>query len=176
MHFNLAENRRDSDFPFAFMASYMTQLSAQAKARHIPLGQALRDDARAVNKNKLLALLMPVQRAAAACAWLRLMVEASEIFHPPRWTVGDAMQFLSSVLDLEAAGVIVRMPASWPGRPARPRVTATVGARAPSAFGLGGLLDFHAEMTLKGEQLTEGGRSQRAARRDPGSDAARPLG
>ena len=156
VHFNLAENRRDAEFPFAFMATYTTQLSAQAKARHVPLGQALRDDAGAANKNRLLALLMPVQRAAEACAWLRPMVEAGEIFHPLRWSVQDAAQFLSSVPDLEAAGVIVRMPASWTAnRPARPRVTATVGARAPSAFGLDGLLDFHAEMTLEGERLTE---------------------
>ena len=157
VHFNLAENRRDADFPFAFMATYTTQLSAQAKARHVPLGQALRDYAGAANKSKLLALLVPVQRAAEACAWLRPMVEAGEIFHPLRWAVQDAAQFLSSVPELEAAGVVVRMPASWPAnRPARPRVTATVGARAPSAFGLDGLLDFHAEMTLDGERLTEG--------------------
>ena len=156
VHFNLAENRRDADFPFAFMATYTTQLSAQAKARHLPLGQALRDYAGAANRSRLLALLVPVQRAAETCTWLRPMVEAGEIFHPLRWAVQDAAQFLSSVPELEAAGVVVRMPASWPAnRPARPRVTATVGARASSAFGLDGLLDFHAEMTLDGERLTE---------------------
>ena len=42
VHFNLAENRRDPDHPFAFMATYTTRLSAQAKAQHVPLGQALR--------------------------------------------------------------------------------------------------------------------------------------
>jgi len=156
VHFNLAENRRDAEYPFAFMATYTTQLSAQARAQHLPLGQALRDYAGAANKSKLLALLMPVQRAAEACVWLRPMVDAGEIFHPLRWSVHDASSFLASVPELEAAGVIVRMPASWPAnRPLRPRVTATVGTRAPSAFGLDGLLDFHAEMTLEGERLTE---------------------
>ena len=43
VHFNLAENRSDQDAPFAFMATYTTQLSAQAKAQHLPLGQALRE-------------------------------------------------------------------------------------------------------------------------------------
>src|SRR5437660_843828 len=43
VHFNLAENRRDPDQPFAFMATYTTRLSAQAKAQHVPLGQALRE-------------------------------------------------------------------------------------------------------------------------------------
>ena len=156
VHFNLAENRRDPDYPFAFMATYTTQLSAQARAQHLPLGQALRDYAGAVNKSKLLSLLVPIQRAAEHCAWLRPMVDAGEIFHPLRWSVQDASRFLSSVPELEAAGVIVRMPASWPAnRPVRPRVTATVGTRAPSAFGLDSVLDFHAEVTLEGERLTE---------------------
>ena len=64
VHFNLAENRRDPDFPFAFMATYTTGLSATAKAQHLPLGEALRQYAGAKNKNELLALLQPVQRAA----------------------------------------------------------------------------------------------------------------
>jgi len=156
VHFNLAENRRDPDYPFAFMATYTTQLSTHAKAQHLPLGQALREYAGAANKNKLLALLVPVQRAAERCGWLRPMVDTGEVFHPLRWSVQDASRFLASVPELEAAGVIVRMPAAWPAnRPVRPRVTATVGARAPSTFGLDGLLDFHAEMTLDGERLTE---------------------
>jgi len=156
VHFNLAENRRDPEYPFAFMATYTTQLSAHAKAQHLPLGQALREYAGAANKNKLLALLVPVQMAAERCGWLRPMVDTGEVFHPLRWSVQDASRFLASVPELEAAGVIVRMPAAWPAnRPVRPRVTATVGARAPSAFGLDGLLDFHAEMTLEGERLTE---------------------
>jgi len=84
------------------------------------------------------------------------MVDDGDIFHPLRWSVQDASRFLACVPELEAAGVIVRMPAAWPAnRPVRPRVMATVGARAPSAFGLDGLLDFHAEMTLEGERLTE---------------------
>ena len=58
--------------------------------------------------------------------------------------------------DLERAGVVVRMPASWrANRPPRPHVTATIGARPPSGLGLDGLLDFRMAMTLEGEQLTE---------------------
>ena len=155
VHFNLAENRSDPDLPFAFMATYTTQLSAQAKAQHLPLGQALRDYAGAANRAKLLTLLVPIQRAAEVCPWLKVMVDTGDVFHPLRWSIQDASLFLASVPELETAGVIVRMPASWPSnRPVRPRMTATVGARAPSAFGLDGLLDFHAEMTVDGEHLT----------------------
>ena len=64
VHFNLAENRKDDDAPFAFLATYTTRLSAQAKAQHLPLGQALSEYAGAANKARLLSLLLPVQRAA----------------------------------------------------------------------------------------------------------------
>ena len=110
VHFNLAENRRDEDAPFAFLATYTIQLSTSARAQHLPLGQALTEYAGAANKSRLLSLLLPVQRAAAECAWLKTMVEAGEIYHPLRWTAGEAYQLLIDVPRLEAAGVIVRVP------------------------------------------------------------------
>src|SRR5271165_7675742 len=156
VHFNLAENRRDPDQPFAFMATYTTRLSARAKAQHVPLGQALREYAGAANRDKLLSLLLPVQRAAQHCAWLKPMIDAGDIFHPLRWGPGEAARLLHSLPDLETAGVVVRMPVSWrANRPARPQVTATVGSRAPSAVGLDGLLDFRMEVMLDDGPLTE---------------------
>ena len=41
VHFNLAENRSDADFPFAFMATYTSALAAHGTLRHLPLGHAL---------------------------------------------------------------------------------------------------------------------------------------
>jgi hypothetical protein len=139
VHFNLAENRNDSASPFAFMATYTTQLSAQGRARHVLLGQALHEYAGVANRSKLLALLMPVQRAAEVCTWLRPMVDSGEIYHPLRWTPQDAATLLASVASLESAGVVVRMPPTWrASRPPRPQVTATVGTQAPSKLGLEG--------------------------------------
>jgi superfamily II DNA or RNA helicase len=155
VYFNLAENRRDADRPFAFMATYTTRLSVQARAQHVPLGQALREYAGIANRDKMLSLLLPVQRATEACGWLKPMVDGGDIFHPLRWTAGDAARFLGSVGDLESAGVVVRLPASWrSNRPARPRVTATVGSMAPSGLGLDAVLDFRMAVTLDGEPLT----------------------
>lgn len=155
VHFNVAENRKDQDAPFAFLATYTTRLSAQAKAQHLPLGQALREYAGAANKQRLLSLLVPVQRASETCPWLKAMVDAGEIFHPLRWTPQEALQLLKDVPHLETAGVVVRMPAAWRGnRPPRPRVTGTVGAKAPAGLGQDALLDFQMEVTLDGEALT----------------------
>jgi non-specific serine/threonine protein kinase len=155
VHFNIAENRKDADAPFAFLATYTTRLSAQARAQHLPLGQALREYAGAANKERLLSLLLPVQRASETCQWLKAMVDASEIFHPLRWTPREALQLLRDVPHLETAGVVVRMPAAWRGnRPPRPRVTGKVGTKAPSGLGQNALLDFRMEVTLDGEPLT----------------------
>jgi non-specific serine/threonine protein kinase len=156
VHFNLAENRRDAEQPFAFMATYTTRLSAQAKAQHVPLGQALREYAGESNRDKLLSLLLPVQRAAEHCDWLRPMIDAGEIFHPLRWGPGEASRFLHSLPELESAGVVVRMPATWrANRPLRPTVTGTIGSRVPSQVGLDAMLDFRMGVTLGGETLTE---------------------
>ena len=155
VHFNLAENRSDAAAPFAFLATYTTRLSAQAKAQHLPLAQALREYSAVKHQARLLSLLAPVQRAAEQCAWLRAMVDAGEIFHPLRWTPAEAFQFLNDVPRLEGAGIVVRMPGTWQlGRPPRPRVKASVGGTAPSLLGKDALLDFSMEMTLDGERLS----------------------
>src|SRR5947209_6026183 len=156
VHFNLAENRKDEGAPFAFLATYTTRLSAQAKAQHLPLGKALQEYSGAKNRERLLSLLMPVQRAAENCSWLKPMVDAGEIFHPLRWSPQQALQFLRDAPALESAGVVVRMPASWRmNRPARPQVKATVGGKEPSHLGMDALLDFEMDVTLDGESLSK---------------------
>ncbi len=154
VHVHLAENRQDPEAPFAFLATYTHRLSQQGQAQHLPLGQALQEYADASEKEALLSLLLPVQRAAEHCDWLRRLVATGEIYYPLRWSIEEAYQLLSDALVLEQAGVVVRLPASWrSGRPARPQVTATVGRSLPSPLGVGALLDFHAALTLDGEPL-----------------------
>jgi non-specific serine/threonine protein kinase len=155
VHFNLAENRSDEEAPFAFIATYTTQLSSQARAQHLALGEALREYAGTRNKARLLALLRPVQEGASHSSWLRAMVESGEIYHPLRWTPAEAFQFLTDAPKLEAAGIVVRTPSTWKaGRPPRPKISATVGGRVPSVLGKDALLDFRVEFTLGEERLT----------------------
>ena len=155
VHFNLAENPRDPEAPFAFLATYTPRLSAQARAQHLPLGQALGEYAGAANRDRLLSLLTPVQNAAAKCAWLKAMADEGEIFHPIRWTAEEALRFLNDVPALESAGVVVRTPANWRmNRPPRPRVKATIGGTQPTYVGADAMLDFRLEVTLGDETLT----------------------
>ena len=149
----------------------------EAKAQHLPLGRALSEYAGAANKPQLLSLLLPVQRAAAECPWLKTMVEAGEIYHPLRWTPAEAFQLLTDVPRLEAAGVIVRVPTAWrANRPPRPQVTATVGGKPPSGLGTDALLDFKMGVSLDGEPLTERGDRATARRVERPAPGARTLG
>ena len=98
-----------------------------------PLGRALQDYADSSNQ-ELLRLLLPVQRAAEQCAWLKAMVDSGEIFHPLRWTPQDAFALLRDAAILETAGIVLRMPARWrAGRPARAQVRATLSHRGARA-------------------------------------------
>ena len=155
VHVHLAENRKDEQFPFAFLATYTTRLSAQGKAQHRPLGEALREYAAVADKERLLALLAPLQRAGEGCAWLKGLIDRREIFQPLRWSAGEALTFLHDVPKLEHAGVVVRMPAQWrANRPSRATVSATVGGRQPSLVGQDALLDFQVSVAIDGEPLT----------------------
>jgi len=155
VHFNLAENRKDAEAPFAFLATYTARLSAHGKAQHQPLSQALAEFSNGKSRAQLLSLLLPVQRAAEHCGWLRDMVEAGDIYHPLRWTAQDAFRFLTDLPDLAAAGISVRTPGVWKaGKPPRPVVKASVGTRAPSLLGQTALLDFSMQVCLDGEDLS----------------------
>ncbi len=153
VHVHLAENRKDPEAPFAFLATYTSGRGASGQPRHLPLGRALQEYA--ADRDRLLGLLLPLQRAAERVAWLKRMVDKGEIFHPLRWSPRQAMRLLGDVHELEAAGLVVRMPAQWKARrPPRPKVTASVGGRPPSKLGTDALLDFQVSVTLEGEPLT----------------------
>jgi len=152
--FHLAENKRDPERPFAFLATYSTRVSAGAKVQHAPLGQAVRQSGAAANKNALLSLLIPVERTAKRSALVRELVDSGELFEPLAWTPREAHHFLKEVPALEAAGVVVRVPDWWKKR-ARPQVSVRIGATAPSKLGLDALLDFSVGLSLDGEELSE---------------------
>ncbi len=152
---HLAENRRDPSFPFAFIATYVHRVSQQAKPQHIPLGRALKEYAGTRNRQRLLALLSPLSRAAEHSELLRRLVDSGDIYHPLSWSPDEAYRFLCQVADYEQAGLVVRLPDWWKKRKRpRPAVSVTVGSEVPSALGMAALLDFDVQLTLDGQQLS----------------------
>jgi non-specific serine/threonine protein kinase len=149
----LAENKRDENRPFAFLATFATGLSESGRPQHRPLGAAVRESAEARDRSSLLRLLEPVERAAQESALLRELVDSRALFSPQRWTADQAYRFLKEVPAFEAAGLLVRVP-DWWRRRARPQVAVRVGQSAPSTLGVDALLDFQVGLALDGEPLT----------------------
>ncbi len=153
--FHLAENKRDPDYPFAFIATYAHKVSKQARLQHLPLNRALQEYAGAKNKKKLLALLAPLLRAAERSEMMRELVDSGDVYHPLAWTPKQAHQFLCEIPVYEQAGMVVRMPDWWSARSRpRPKVSVSVGGRAPASLGMDALLDFEVTLTLDGKALS----------------------
>jgi non-specific serine/threonine protein kinase len=153
----LAENPHDPEFPFAFLATYVTRASATGKVAHAPLSRALAESSARADAASLLSLLVPVQRAAERSPLVKELIAEGDLYHPLAWSPEDAHRFLREIPTLEAAGVIVRVPDWWRARkPPRPEVKVTIGGKAPGAKTLGAdaLLDFKVEVTLGGERLS----------------------
>lgn len=155
--FHLAENKDNHNLPFAFLATYTDKLLANSGARHLPLGNALQEYAGAKNRASLLALLLPVQKAAAQSGFINNLVESRDIFHTLLWTPREAHQFLRDIPIIEGAGVVVRVPNWWnAAKPTRPKVAISIGKTPTSALGMGALLDFDVQIALSnGESLNK---------------------
>ncbi len=152
--FHLAENKRDAEFPFAFLATYAPSLSRGGRVQYKPLGRALREYAGERNREALLNLLSPVHRASEKVDFVRELVDSGEIYHPLAWTPGEAHRLLENVPLLEDSGLLVRLPDWWRRRP-RPRVAVTIGGENRSRFGADTMLDFRVDLALGDERLTE---------------------
>jgi len=152
---HLAENRGDEAHPFAFLATYAVRVAAGGKVQHRPLARALEESSARGDRQALLHLLEPVQRAAERSSWLLAMVDSGAIYQPLAWTPAEAHAFLREIPAFEAAGLAVRVPDWWrPRHPPRPQVTVRIGAGKPSALGLDALLDFSVGVSLGGAPLS----------------------
>src|SRR2546428_8927032 len=152
---HLAENRGDEEHPFAFLATYAARAGAGGKVQHRPLARALEESSARGDRQALLHLLVPLQRAAEQSEWLAELIDSGEIYQAMAWTPAEAHRFLRAIPAFEAAGLVVRVPDWWrPRRPPRPEVAVRVGEKKPSAVGMDALLDFSVAVALGDEKLT----------------------
>jgi len=152
--FHLAENRRNPEFPFAFLATYTTGVTGASNVRHKPLSQALQEYAGAKNKPGLVKLLSPIYRASVKSEFANQLIELGDVYQPLAWSPREAYRFLQDIPTFEEAGIVVRMPDWWKKRP-RPRIGVTIGEKKSKRFGAAGMLDFQVEIALGDETLTQ---------------------
>jgi SNF2 family DNA or RNA helicase len=153
---HLAENKRDPEFPFAFLATYTSRMSAQGRAQHEPLGRALQSFSGEKNRDALLSLLVPLHKAAEKSPLIKELVGSNEIYSPLAWTPQEAYRFLQEVPALEESGLIVRLPDWWKSnRPPKPVVNVKIDGKKKSTLGVDSMLDFQVGVALDGESLTK---------------------
>ncbi|HAT72854.1 MAG TPA: ATP-dependent helicase [Elusimicrobia bacterium] len=154
--FHLAENPKNGNYPFAFLATYAAGMSGHGRLKYQPLAEALKEYAGEDNKAALLRLLSPVRSASEKSALARELLETGALFKPLAWTPPQAYRFLKEAPILAEGGVIVRLPDWWRASQApRARVNVKLGNAAGTALGLNTLLDFTVEKSLDGEPLTD---------------------
>lgn len=153
--FHLAENKRNPDRPFAFLATFAHKLSAKSKPQHRPLADALKQSVADGDYAQLELLLEPVRRASQQSRLVDSLLQSRQLFAAQAWTAEEAHRFLVESPAMESAGIVIRLPDWWrTRRQVRPQVQVQIGKREPAAVGLDGLLDFNARVTLDGEPLT----------------------
>lgn len=153
--FHLAENKKNPDAPFAFMATYTQGRVEDGKPQHLPLAEALRESITAKDTAKLDQLLEPVSRAARSVKLVERLLESRKLFSPQAWGISQAYEFLSAIPLMEQAGLVVRVPNWWnAARPPRPQVSVNIGSKEPSLFGLDGL-DLKVGVSIDGDTLSE---------------------
>jgi non-specific serine/threonine protein kinase len=151
---HLAENKRNPDYPFAFLATFANGLTPQGKVRHEPLGRALQQYAGEQNREAMLSLLLPISRAAESSELIRRLVDSGEIYHPLAWSPREAYEFLNAIFLFESSGLIVRVPDWWHAqKPTRPRVSVKINTKNSAGIGVDSLLEFSVGVSLEGETL-----------------------
>ena len=158
---HLAENKRNTERPFAFLATYSDQVSGSGQIQHLPLGRALDTFAASKNQAALDSLLQPVRTACRESPFLSHLLESRRIFQALAWSPDEAYQFLTQIPALESSGLIIKVPDWWRGKkPPRPTLSITINAEKPDRIGLNSLLRFQTALTLDGGPLTPGEESQ----------------
>ncbi len=150
--FHLAENKRDPDNPFAFLATFAPSVAVGGRVQYQPLSRALQQYAGEKNRNGLVKLLSPVQRAAENSPLVMELLNSGDLFQPLAWSPGEAYRFLQDTPRMEESGILVRLPDWWKKRP-RPRVGVTIGEKRQKTFGADAMLDFQVHVALGDQAL-----------------------
>ena len=79
---HLAENRGDAGRPFAFLATYAVGAGSGGRVQHRPLARAVEESSARGDRQALLHLLVPLQRAAEQSEWLAELIDSGAVYEP----------------------------------------------------------------------------------------------
>lgn len=149
--FHLVESK-DEEYPFAFLATYSTK-DDSGRVKHMPLRYALTEYGS--QREKLLALLSCLNRAAEVSPIIGEFVQSGEMFHPLRLRSEEAYQILKDVKEIEKAGILCRIPNWWRKNAATVSMSLKLGEEQPSLLGMDSILSMVPELVVGGVPLTQ---------------------
>jgi non-specific serine/threonine protein kinase len=150
--FHMVENK-ESDYPFAFLATYSKKKKGKKKAIHTPLKNALIEFKN--DHEKLLKLLSTVSKAVNKSEFIGRIVDSGEIFMPIGLSVDEAYTFLKEVEIYEDCGILCRIPDFWKKKSNKITLSIKIGEKEPSKVGIDALMAFNPFLSLDGQEITE---------------------
>ncbi|MDR1873203.1 MAG: DEAD/DEAH box helicase [Deltaproteobacteria bacterium] len=150
----LLENHLDSDRPFVFMATVVTEIGLEDEERQSPLYLALNRFASEGARYKILKVLSPIFRAAKKIPLIAEAIKTAAIYKPIPLTVAQARKFLEGVPQMEAAGIEARIP-NWWRKKNRLDMRLILGENKLSSFSLDAILDWNVSLSLGDQSLSK---------------------
>jgi non-specific serine/threonine protein kinase len=156
LHFHLAETPEGSAYPFAFLATVVTRVADKSRLQHRALGSVLAESATSHNKELLHSLLLPIRQAAAHNRGIAELLESKRLFTTAYLTSSEAWQFLKGIGACEQAGIVVKLPKSWGGKPpSAVKVAVTLNGPPQESFvGINSLFSFQIAASVGGQNLS----------------------
>ena len=151
--FHLVENK-NSEYPFAFLATYSTKLSKHGKSKHLPLKYALQEYKN--DNEKLLELLNTVYLVAKKSTLIAALIQNGQIFHPLAWTASEAHMFLKENVLYENLGILCRIPEWWKTKTRRVNFKIKVGERKPSHVNMNSVLSLNPVLSFGNMEISIG--------------------
>ncbi len=153
VYFHLVENKQSDQYPFAFMATYLTNVTKEKDLTYRPLRYALEEFAE--DQEKMLQLLATIKRASVASLFIKNLLDSGQIFNVLKWSPNKAQQFLKEVPLYNKAGILCRIPNWWKSASKRASTNLVVGHKNQSLLGTKSLIDFHINLSLGGVELSQ---------------------
>ena len=148
------ENKEDLEYPFAFLATYVTNVNG--KIKHKPLSYSLyeyRNDTK-----RALTLLSTLNKAKEVSKFVNDLMcnDHNDIMHPIKLRADEAYLFLTEVKKLEEVGIYSRIPNWWRNRTRSSiKMSVKIGEKENSVLGFDSLLSLNPYLSIDGVKLTK---------------------
>lgn len=152
VYFHLIEVE-DSEYPFAFLATFGKKQGTEKKSEHLPLKLVFSEFEN--DDEGLLDVLYPIDQAGEESSFIKALLDSGEIFHSLEFSADEAYRFLTEIPIYESNGITCRIPDWWKNKKKGVGVQVAMGEKKQSLLGLETLISIIPSLTIDGEQISQ---------------------